>query len=185
MNNTVWQGEFRVYFKEFPKEYGFAIAQVDVSINTRGGLQWSFINYPGQNYTQVQIPSTWGNIMFEMTGIACGENKYNNVKSTTKPFVLCAYANPLSIDDKFKRKISVSAFLWDLKNNSRIDEGGTNDDSDNNNVIDNDVVTNITDSDGNLMEGPINMIRQGGIYTHQFSNLNLEPGEYKIWVKSL
>jgi hypothetical protein len=171
MNNTIWQGEFRISFKEIPKIYGFAIAQRDASVNPMGHLQWSFINYPGQNYTQVQIPSTWGNIMFEMAGIPCGENKYNNVKSTTKPVVLCAFANPLSIDDKFNRKISISGFLWDLKNSSRIVHG--------------DIVTNVTDSEGNLMEGPFKMIGQEGIFTYQFSNINLEPGEYQIWVKSL
>jgi hypothetical protein len=171
MNNTIWQGEFRIFFKEIPKIYGFAIAQRDASVNPMGHLQWSFINYPGQNYTQVQIPSTWGNIMFEMAGIACGENKYNNVKSTTKPVVLCGYANPLSIDDEFERKISISGFLWDLKNSSRIVNG--------------DIVTNITDSEGNLMEGPYTMTGQGGVFTYQFSDINLESGEYMIWVKSL
>ena len=171
MNNTLWQGEFRISFKDIPKIYGFAISQRDSSINDTGHFKKWFINYPGLNYTQTQIPSTWGNIMFEMAGIPCGENKYNNVKSITKPIVLCAYANPLSIDDEFERKISISGFLWDLKNSSRIVNG--------------DLLTNITDSEGNLMEGPFKMIGQGDIFTHQFSDINLEPGEYKIWVKSL
>ena len=45
-------------------------------------------------------------------------------------------------------------------------------------------VTNITDSEGNLLAGPFSIDENDGTFSHSFSDISLKNGLYKIWLKS-
>jgi hypothetical protein len=173
MNNTIWQGEFKINFSDDPKVYGFAINSKDVFTNNTNNLNYAFINYPGQNYTQIQNPSSWGDIIFPNISYLhnihnfCGNNDFN-ISQTNEPIVLCGKANPLLIDDKSKNDIVVSGYLGNILNNSHI-EGKK-------------IITYITDTEGNLIAGRSNMNEIEGVFSYSFSDINLKTGLYKIWL---
>ena len=175
-NKTGWQGEFKIFFKEDPREYGFAISQVDSFLDDNSFLRYGFINYPGQNFTQTQIPSTWGNIVFQEIA-----NYYKNIQSKcgddfyyisqNKPLLLCGDAYPLSIEERSEQDISVSGSVYNILNGSRIQNGN--------------MLINVTDSQGNIIKISDNMDKkEDGIFYYQFSDISsLEDGAYEIWVQ--
>jgi hypothetical protein len=126
--NGSWEGEFRIYFKESPREdMGFSISQVDDRTVTNRGDGY-FINYPKTNSSQADIPSSWGDIKFPPI------DNYNenrklfcpNVASTISPnnvFVLCASLNTPAIEeDEDDNVVIVSGALGNLINGTGINE---------------------------------------------------------------
>lgn len=120
-NSKAWQGEFKIYFGISEVEtYGFAIQQTD-SYEKSGKINQFFINYPLANLTQVNVPSTWGDIaFFGISQYAKNIKKFCSEKPSISPnnvAVLCIKsAQPSSMEEKSSQDIIVQGILGNLIN---------------------------------------------------------------------
>ena len=120
-NPLNWTGEFKIYFKDEPRLYGFAIQQTDYYspiIRHR-----YFINYPDCSGTNAGNPSTWGDIQ------VAEFNKYlKNIQtscpgsySLNKSEILCINSiNPNEIEENSHRNVIVDGRLADFIKNTGI-----------------------------------------------------------------
>lgn len=181
-NISSWQGEFKIHFIGVPRLYGFAMQQKDLHIDSFGSLKRFFINYPinsnitGQS-TQVQIPSTWGDISFVPMDDYIKNTERFCPADTPRYFtvnydkVLCTNIHPQSIEEKPSAKLIIRGSLGDLINGSGIK--------------DRIVQIIILDPSGSPIIEPLNKTTgYNGTFISSLSDLSLDsPGKYRILVK--